>query len=72
MITWKEWLAARESSAFTRSRAAADMGLGPDIPDASRHSRSTYVGVGKFNDKAKSDKDRIVVKKKKKKHKKKD
>jgi hypothetical protein len=75
MITWKEWLAARESSPFTRTRRMADLGLGPDIPDASRHSHSTYVGVGKFNDKAKSDEDRIIAtphkKKKNKKHNKK-
>lgn len=38
---FKEWLVAREGSAFTRSREAAARGLGPDIPDASINSRNT-------------------------------
>lgn len=39
--TFKEFMAQRESSAFTRTRKQALLGLGPDIPDASLHSRST-------------------------------
>jgi len=39
--SFKEFLAQRESSAFTRTRKQAMLGLGPDIPDASTHSRST-------------------------------
>ena len=40
-ITFKEWLVARESSAFTRLRNNAVLGLAPPIPAASIHSRST-------------------------------
>lgn len=42
MISFKDWLDKKESSAFTRSRYNAIMGIGPDIPLASLHSRSTY------------------------------
>lgn len=41
MISFKDWFAARESSAFTRSRMMAALGLGPDIPLAAINSRST-------------------------------
>jgi hypothetical protein len=41
MIRFRDWLAANESSPFTRSRAQAALGLGPDIPLASLNSRST-------------------------------
>lgn len=46
MKTFHDWLKANgltipETSAFDRSRKAAALGLGPDIPDASIHSRST-------------------------------
>lgn len=42
LMSYKEWEAlTKESSAFTRSRAAAARGLGPDIPPASVNSRST-------------------------------
>lgn len=40
-ITFKEWLVARESSAFTRLRNNAALGLAPPIPAAAIHSRST-------------------------------
>lgn len=39
--TFKDWLIAKESSAFTRAREAAAKGLGPDIPDAAINSRNT-------------------------------
>jgi hypothetical protein len=38
---FKEWLQAREDSAFGRARRAAAQDLGPDIPDASINSRNT-------------------------------
>jgi hypothetical protein len=40
-ITFSDWIAARESSAFTRLRHAAALGLAPPIPAASINSRST-------------------------------
>jgi hypothetical protein len=40
-IKFSDWLLARESSAFTRLRHAAALGLMPPIPDASINSRST-------------------------------
>jgi hypothetical protein len=46
LIKFLDWLKRQdESSAFTRRRAAAEQGLAPPIPDASRHSRSTFVTV---------------------------
>lgn len=39
--SFKEWIDAREDSAFGRSRKAAAQGLGPSIPDAEINSRST-------------------------------
>jgi len=41
MKSFKDWLAKKESSAFTRSRRQYALGLGPDMPDASLNSRST-------------------------------
>lgn len=41
MIKFSDWVLARESSAFTRLRQAAALGLMPPIPDASINSRST-------------------------------
>ena len=42
LISYKEWKALqKESSAFTRTRQAAALGLGPKIPAASVNSRST-------------------------------
>lgn len=42
MITsFKDWVLAKESSAFTRLRQNAALGLAPPIPQASLHSRST-------------------------------
>ena len=42
LLSYKDWkLLQQESSAFTRSREAAAKGLGPKIPKASVHSRST-------------------------------
>jgi hypothetical protein len=40
-IRFSDWVLARESSAFTRLRHAAALGLMPPIPDASINSRST-------------------------------
>jgi hypothetical protein len=59
MIKFSEWLQAKESSAFTRTRRAAILGLGPSIPDASLHSHSTalfwQVPKGKKKKKKKSE-----------------
>jgi hypothetical protein len=42
LISYKDWkLLHNESSPFTRTRDAAAKGLGPSIPCASVHSRST-------------------------------
>jgi len=42
LMSYKDWkLLQGESSAFTRTRNAAAKGLGPKIPAASVHSRST-------------------------------
>jgi hypothetical protein len=41
MITFKDWMVTKESSAFTRAKERAAQGIGHDIPDASYHSRST-------------------------------
>jgi hypothetical protein len=41
MISFRDWLLTRESSAATRLRWDAAMGLKPPIPDASIHSHST-------------------------------
>lgn len=41
MKSFKDWVLARESSAFTRLRQNAALGLAPPIPLASLHSRST-------------------------------
>jgi hypothetical protein len=40
-ISFRDWIQARESSAFTRLRRDAALGLKPPIPGASVHSRST-------------------------------
>ena len=58
MMKFKEWVDAKESSAFTRRRDAAAKGLMPEIPAASLHSRSTAspFEVDKLGDKGK-DKD---------------
>lgn len=40
-MSFNDWILSKESSAFTRARQAAALGLGPDIPDASMNSRST-------------------------------
>lgn len=40
-IKFSDWIVARESSPFTRLRAAAAFGLMPPIPDASINSHST-------------------------------
>lgn len=41
LISFKDWIVARESSASTRLRWDAALGLKPPIPDASIHSHST-------------------------------
>lgn len=43
MISFKDWIITRESSASTRLRWDAAMGLKPPIPDASIHSHSTAL-----------------------------
>lgn len=40
-VKFSDWILTRESSAFTRLRHAAALGLMPPIPDASINSRST-------------------------------
>lgn len=40
-ISFKNWIIAKESSASTRLRRNAALGLMPPIPDAMLHSRST-------------------------------
>lgn len=40
-LSFKDWVIAKESSASTRLRWDAAMGLKPPIPLASLHSRST-------------------------------
>ncbi len=41
--SFKDWVVAKESSAATRLRWDAALGLKPPIPDASIHSHSTAV-----------------------------
>lgn len=41
LVNFKNWLGQQESSAFTRLRRDAALGLKPPIPAASVHSRST-------------------------------
>lgn len=43
MISFKDWIIARESSPATRLRWDAALGLKPPIPDASIHSHSTAL-----------------------------
>ena len=40
-ISFKDWVLTKESSAATRLRRDAALGLKPPIPDAMLHSRST-------------------------------
>lgn len=56
MISFKDWVIARESSSFTRLRQNAALGLAPPIPAASLHSRSTATQfqVEKLSKKRKS------------------
>ncbi len=41
MKTFAEFIKMKESTAFTRTRAAAALGTGPDIPDAEINSHDT-------------------------------
>lgn len=41
LLSFKDWLAANESTARTRARKAAALEIGPSIPDAGIHSHST-------------------------------
>ena len=41
LISFSDWLLAREDSPWGRTRKAAALGTGPDIPLAGVHSRST-------------------------------
>jgi hypothetical protein len=41
MKTFQDWLKVKESTAFTRSRNAAALGIGPSIPDAEINSHDT-------------------------------
>jgi len=43
MISFKDWIIARESSPATRLRWDAALGLKPPIPDAAIHSHSTAL-----------------------------
>jgi hypothetical protein len=43
MISFKDWVITRESSASTRLRWDAALGLKPPIPDASIHGHSTAL-----------------------------
>lgn len=62
MISFRDWIITRESSASTRLRWDAALGLKPSIPDASIHSHSTALPWQV---------DKLTKKKKKKKSKKK-
>jgi hypothetical protein len=55
MISFKDWIIAKESSAATRLRWDAALGLKPPIPPASVHSHSTglHWQVEKLKGKAK-------------------
>jgi hypothetical protein len=66
-MSFNDWVLSKESSAFTRSRQAAALGLGPDIPDASMNSRSTaspWMLEGKKKKKKKKKKKRSEKSKK--------
>lgn len=41
MKKFSDWLKVKESTAFTRSRNQAALGLGPSIPDAEINSHDT-------------------------------
>lgn len=61
MLSFKEWLKIKESSAFTRRRRAAAQGTAPPIPDAAINSRSTAApwelkNITKINKKKKKKK----------------
>jgi hypothetical protein len=43
MKSFKDWVVAKESSASTRLKWDAALGLKPPIPDASIHSHSTAL-----------------------------
>jgi hypothetical protein len=44
MMNFRDWLLAQEDSPFGRTRRAAALGTGPDIPLAGVHGRSTASG----------------------------
>lgn len=67
-MSFSDWVVARESSAFTRLRHAAALGLMPPMPDASINSRST---ASPFEQKSLKGKGRKVRRKKKSKRSKK-
>jgi len=72
MESFKNWLAKKESSAFTRARRQYALGLGPDMPDAMLNSRSTcppgYIDLIKDRKKKKKKKKRKKRKKRSKVH----
>lgn len=41
MKTFIDWMTTKESTAFTRARNQAALGLGPSIPDAEINSHDT-------------------------------
>lgn len=41
MKTFSDWMRIKESTAFTRERNQAALGLGPSIPDAEINSHDT-------------------------------
>lgn len=50
-FSFKNWMAKQESTAFTRRRHAALLGLAPEIPDAEIHRHSTFPFVKELKDK---------------------
>ena len=68
MIKFHDWLKQKieESSAFTRTRRAAALGLGPSIPKAERNSHSTLQNPAEIEGFKKQDKKSKKKRKKKK------
>ena len=56
--SFKDWMAQQESSAFTRRRHDALLGLAPEITDAEIHSRSTFPFEKEMKDKKRKKKKR--------------
>lgn len=56
LISFKDWMNQQESSAFTRRRRDALLGLAPEIPDAEIHRHSTFPFEKELRDKKKGKK----------------